>query len=105
MLLFLVHDDQAEILERREYRGACADGDLGDPAADALILVQSLTQRQRAVEHRDLVTKMRAEHRDHLRRERDLGYHHDDVLAVARRLLDQLEEHRGLARTGDAVEQ
>ena len=105
VLLFLIHDDEAEVAYRREYRRAGTYSYLSYSSLGSFIFIEPFPKRQSAVENGYLIAETRLEYRNELRREGYLGHHHDDALAVLNRGLDELEEHRGLARAGDAVQQ
>ena len=104
--MLLVHDDEAEPLERREHGGARADHDVHVAAADALPLIVPLAVRERAVLDGDARAERAAEQRGHRRRQRDLG-HHASAPAVPERHdpLGQAQIDLGLAAAGDAVQQ
>ena len=105
VLLLLVHNHQPELLKRREHRAAGADDDLRESLFDALVFIEPLPERERAVKDRDAVAEPLCEQRHELRGERYFGHHHDDAPAVVHDALDQLHEHARLARAGHAVEQ
>ena len=65
----------------------------------------ALARRERRVEDGDVVAEARAEARDELRRERDLGHEHDAPRARVARGGDGAQVHLGLAAAGDAVEE
>ena len=81
--MFLVYDDQARILQRREDRRARADHHVDLAAADAMPLIVALAVRQPAVLDRDGGAKPRAEERRHLRRQRNLRHEHQHAAAGA----------------------
>jgi len=54
VLVFLIDQDQPEVRQRREDRGAGADDDAGDAFADAVPLVEALALGEVRVEHGDL---------------------------------------------------
>ena len=61
--MLLVHDDEADVRERREHRRARADHDVDLAAADALPLVVPLSVGQAAVQNRDLAGERLTEKR------------------------------------------
>ena len=60
-LVLLIHDDQAEVFERRENRGARADHYARFPAADAPPFARALHIRQAAVQSGDGVAELCAD--------------------------------------------
>ena len=109
VLVFLVHDDQAERLHRREDGRARADDDPRAALANLVPLVVPLAGGQMAVQHRDqrlqrAGTEPRLEALDRLRRERDLRHEDDRALALFQRVGDGLQIDLRLAAAGDAVE-
>jgi len=76
-VVLLVDDDQPEVGDRRENRGAWADADPRLAAAQALPLVVALAGRQAGVQDRNGVAEALDEARHGLRRQADLGHEHD----------------------------
>ena len=75
--LLFVDDDQAEIFERRENRGARADDDAGVAVAHAPPFAGALDVRQGAVQHGHAFAEARAHQAADPERERDFGNEHD----------------------------
>ena len=69
--LFFIHDDQAEIFERRENGGARADYYASFAVADAPPFARSFGIGQRAVEDGDLVAEAGADQAADPKGERD----------------------------------
>ena len=105
MLLLFVHDDQAEIPERRENRGPRADGDLYEPVLHTAVFVFSFTRGKRRMKDRDTVAVTPFEDRHHLRRQSDFRHHDDDLFSVTQHLIDQTQKHTRFAAAGDSVKQ
>ena len=76
-LLLLVHDDQADIFERRKNGRARAHHDARFAAAHAPPFAGALRDRQPAVQHGDAFAKPRAAQAAHPERERDLRHQHE----------------------------
>ena len=76
-LVFLVHHDRAEALDRREHRRARAYRDESFAAAQRAPGIGALPVRQARVEHRHAVSKDAAHPRHGLRRQGDLGHEQD----------------------------
>ena len=110
MLVFLIHNDQAERLDGSEDGRTRADHDAGAALADLVPLIVSLTGAEVRVEHGDLrlqraVAEARLEALHGLRRERDFRHEHHRAFALRERVGDGLEIHLRLAGAGDAVEE
>jgi hypothetical protein len=103
--VLLIDDDQPDVRQRREHRGAGADGDPRLPGAQPLPLIPALPVAQRGVQDRDDVAEARLKATERLRRERDLGHEHDCGLSGGEDGLHGSEVDLGLARAGDSVEQ
>ena len=103
-VVFLVHDEQAELRHGGEDGGARADDDVGPAFVDRRPLRAAVGIGHVAVQHADAV-EPRAEPRHGLRRQRDLR-HEDDALPArldAEAQRPQIDFR--LAAAGDAVKQ
>ena len=78
-VVLLVHHDEPELAHRREERAPGADGDVYLARMQPRPHRVALARREPGVEHRHVVAEARAEARDELRRERDLGDEDDDA--------------------------
>ena len=68
MLLLLIHDDQADILKRGEYRRPGADRNGRLPCPHPFPLIHALADRQPAVKDRNPIPKPRVKQPKGLRR-------------------------------------
>ena len=93
------------VVDRREERGARADGDVDLAAAEPPPHRVALLLREPAVEHRDVVAEARAKARHELRRQRDLGHEHERPAPGGEAGGDGAQVDLGLAGAGDAVEE
>ncbi len=82
-VVFLVDDDETELLHGREKRRARANGDRHASRAKPAPHEMALLFREPAVNHGDVIAEARAESADELGRQRDLG--HENERAFARR--------------------
>ena len=110
VLVLLVHDDQAQRLDRRKDRRARADGDPRAALADLVPFVVPLAGGQMAVQHRHqrlqrTGAEPRLEPLDGLRRERNFRHQHNRALALLQGVGDGLQIDLRLAAAGDAVEE
>ena len=110
VLVLLVHDDQAQRVDRRENGRAGADDDAGAALADLVPFIVALAGRQMAVQHRHqrlerAGTEPRLEPLDRLRRQRNLRHQHDAALALLQRVGEACKIHLGLAAAGHPVQQ
>ena len=80
-VVFLVDDDQAQILNGSKERAACADGNLGISGSEPLPLSEAVAGFETAMQYGDFVTESRAYASDELVGECDLG-NQDERLAV-----------------------
>ncbi|HEX5830791.1 MAG TPA: hypothetical protein VFY16_07430, partial [Gemmatimonadaceae bacterium] len=104
--MLLVHDDRAEVGERREERRARADGDAALAPLQRAPRVVTLAVGERGVQHRHPVAEHRAEAVHRLRRERDLGHEHDGRSPLPLDdVAQQLEVDERLPAPRDAAEQ
>ena len=104
-LLFLVQNDEAQIVQGGKDRRPGADDHLRLPPAGPLPLVVPLPRPEGAVEHRHLTAEMGGEAPQQLGGQHDLGHQHQSGPAPVQRLLDQTDVHLGLAAARHAVEQ
>ena len=110
VLVFLVHDDQAERLDRRKDGRARADDNARAALANLVPLVMPLAGGQMAVQHRHqrlqrAGAEPRLEALDGLRRERNFRHEHDRAFALLQGVGDGLQIDLRLAAAGDAVEE
>ncbi|MPM61602.1 hypothetical protein SDC9_108462 [bioreactor metagenome] len=103
--MFLVDDDEADVLHRRKYGAACADGDPRLAEANSAPFVKPLSGGETAMQNRDAVRKPLLKEADGLRCERDLRHEHNRLPAFCKTALDRVHIHLGLAASGDAVQQ
>jgi hypothetical protein len=99
-----VEDDEAELGQRRENRGAGAHDRVHVATSRALPFRGALAVGQAAVEERDPIAEARHQPPHERRRERDLGHQEDPAPAPLPGGLQSREVHLGLAAPGDAVE-
>src|SRR3989338_6264487 len=59
--MLLVDDDESQVPDRAEKRGACSDHDRGRAAFDAMPLLQPAGRRQTTVNDRHAIAEPRAE--------------------------------------------
>ena len=105
VFLFLVHDDETEVFDRREHRGTGADDDLREPFPDPFPLVEAFPGGQPAVEDRDRIAVALVKEVEGLGRQGDLRHHDDDALPRREHLIDEPQVHGCLAAAGDAVKE
>ncbi len=103
--MFLVHDDQAKALQRREHRRTGADDDVDLAAADAVPLIVPLSVRERAVLNRHPAAEHTAKERRDGRRQRNFRHHQQDLPAGAADAIGQAQVDLALAAAGDAVQE
>ena len=103
--LLLVHNDQSQLVQRREHRRPGTQHDVRLAPAQPLVLVVPLRQAQSAVEQRHLVAEIGGEARHHLRRQGDLRHQDHHGLAHPQQLLRQPDIHHRLAAAGNAPQQ
>ena len=104
-LLLLIHDDEADVPQRREHRRPGSQHDVRLATADALKLVIPLGQAQAAVQQRHLVPKIRGKARHHLRRQRDLRHQDHHGPAAVQQLLRQPDIDQRFAAAGHTLQQ
>src|SRR5438876_7562029 len=110
MLVFLVHNDEAERIDRREDRRARADDDAGTALADLVPLVMPLAGGKMAVQDGDQRlqlpgTEPGLEAFNRLGRQRNFRHEHNGPLALLERVGDGLEIDFRLAAAGGAVKE
>ena len=104
LVLFVDHD-QLQPRQRREHRAPCAHDDVDRTAPCEFPVAAARAHREVAVQRRDAAAEALLEHRQHLRRERDLG-HEDQRLATGfARRARRTQIDLGLAARGDTVQQ
>ena len=81
MFLFLVHDDQSDVFQRREDRAAGAHHDVGTAVLDHLPLQQPFGVVEGRMLHRHPTAKLPLEPQDHLRCQADLRHQHQRTFA------------------------
>ena len=104
-LLLLVHDNDAQILQRGKHGGPGSQHHVHLSPADALPLVVPLRQAQSAVEHHHPGAEIGGELPHHLGRQHDLRHQDDGPPSLAQHLLHQTDIDLRLAGAGDALEQ
>ena len=104
LLVLLVDDDDAEMLEGAEQCRACAHHHAGGTGGDHVPLVKALTGRKARVKHRHGRTETRTEAPDGLRREGDLGDQNAGGAPACKDMLDGREIHLGFSRPRHAVD-
>ncbi len=102
-LLLFVHDDEAEIFERRENGGARAHNDARFAAAHAPPFAGAFDIRQAAVQHGDACAESRANQAADPQSERNFRHEDDGRLAARERRFDRAEIDFRFAAAGDAV--
>ena len=110
VLVFLVHDDEAERLDRRKNRRTGANDDAGTALADFVPFVMAFAGGQMRMQDRherlqSAGTEPRLESLDRLRCERDFRHKHNRTLASFERVGEGLEVDFRLARAGDSMKQ
>ena len=104
-LLFLIHDDETQLRQRREHRRARAQHDTGLAPADALVLIVPLRHAQATVQQGHPVAEIGGKAGHHLRRQGDLRDEDHYGLAPFQQQLGQPDIHHGLAAAGNAQQQ
>ena len=107
--MLLVHDDEAERLDRRENGRTRADDDARPALADFMPLVVPLAGGQMRMQHRYerlqfAGAEPRLEPLNRLRRQRNFRHEDDGALALLERVGQRLKINLGLAGAGDAVQ-
>ena len=102
-LLLLVHDDQAEIFERRENRGARSHHHARLAVPHAPPFARALDFRQAAVQHRDARAESRADQPADPQRQRNFRNQNNGRLAARERRFDGAQINFRFAAAGDAV--
>ena len=104
-VLFLVEDDEADVIGRREERRARADDDARLIAAHAQDGVVALREAQAAVHDDEIIGKVRLEGHDDLSRQRDFRHEHDDAAAGRAHALSELDVDLCLTAARDALQE
>ena len=104
VLLLLVHDDKAEILQRCKDGAAGAYYDVGIALLDHAPLQKPLGIVERRVLHGQAAAEGGFETADHLRCQADFRHQHQRSAAQRKRALDQTQEYDGLAAAGHAMQ-
>ena len=105
VLLFLIHHDQAQVLQGGEHGAAGAHHDIRAALLDHLPLEQPLGVVEGGMLHRHPAAEGHFQPSDHLGGQADLGHQNKSSAAQPQGLFDQLEEHQGLAAARDPVQQ
>ena len=105
VLLFLVHDDQAQIFQRCKHCAACADNDIYTALLDHFPLQQALGMVECRVLHSHPLAEVFLEAQDHLRGKADFRHKHHHGFAAGKHLLDQLKKHQRFSAAGHPVQQ
>ena len=103
--LFLIDDDAAQPVHRREHRGPGPDDHPRPPLLNAAVFVIALGGGKAAVHHGHLVPKKQPEPAQHLGGQGDLRHQQNGAFALFQGMLDQLDIHLGLAAAGNAEQQ
>ena len=104
-LVFLVHDDQTHLLQRRKHRRTRTEHHPGLAAEHALPLVEPLAVSQAAVQHGQQVAEATVEMGFELRGQGDLRHEHKRGLPLVEAVAHSLQVDLGLAAAGHAMEQ
>ena len=104
-LLLFIHDDQAQIFERREHRRARSHHDARLAAPHAPPFARALHFRQRAVQHGNARAEPRAAQPPHPQRQRNFRNQNQRRLVPRERRFHGPKIHFRLAAAGNAVEQ
>ncbi len=104
-LLLLIHDDEAQVLQRRKHRRPGAQHDMGLAPPQPLELIVALRHPQTAVQQRYLAAEVGGEACHHLGRQSDLRYQDHHGPAHFQQLLRQSDIHHRLAAAGNAAQQ
>ena len=108
--MFLVHDDQAERVHRREDRRTRADDNTRASLTNLVPFIVAFARGQMAVQHRDERlqrpgTEARLEPLDGLGRQRNFRHEDDGASALLQRAGNRLQINFRLPAARDAVEQ
>ena len=105
VLLFLIQNDEADVLQRREHRAAGAHHNVGVALLDHPPLEQPLGIVEGGMLYRQPAAEGGFEASDHLGRQTDLRHQHQCPAAHGQRFLDEPQKHHRLAAAGDPVQQ
>ena len=103
--MLLVDDNETQPGHRREKSAARAHHYAGRTRADEIPLVIALALAHARMHDCDRIAETPAKTRNRLRSQGYLGDEHDGALAAGEGILDRLQIHLGLARTGNAVDE
>ena len=103
--MLLIHDDEAQVLQRSEHRAARAEDHWVVAIVDLPPLVEALALAKAGMLKGYLAGEARCEPPECLRGERDLGDEDDGAPPGVKARLDRAQIHLGLACAGDAEEQ
>lgn len=103
VVMFLIDDDQARVLQRGEDGRARADDDAGTAGAGVQPGVEPLAVAEIGVQNMDRYPKASPEAGQRLGGKADLGYQHQRLAAGPEGALDRLQIDLGFAGTGDAI--
>ena len=104
-VVFFVDDDEAEILDRAEDRGAGSDDELHFSLAEIFPRRRPFSEAAPVVENGDFLGEAGAEPLDRLRRQRDLGDEEDRAFSLLERRRDRLQIDLRFAASRDAINQ
>ena len=104
LLLLLVDDQDPQVLNRRKDGASGPDDQMGTTGSDTFPFVIALSQRKRAVQNGDLVSKMIGKGAKHLGRQSNFRYQKNRGLAAGELLLDQMDINAGLPAAGDSLQ-
>ena len=104
-VVLLIDHDEAELVERGEYRRAGADDDPRLTPMGGAPGVAALAGAALRMHDDDAGTEAALETLDQLRRQRDLGHEHQHLAAMGQRPGNGLKIHFGLAAARDAVQE
>ena len=104
-LLLFIHDNQAQIFERRENCRARSHHDARLAAPHAPPFARALHFRQRAVQHRDARAESRAAQPPTPQRQRNFRHQNQRGLVPRERRFDRAQIHFRFSAARDAVEQ
>ena len=105
MLLLLVQNDEAGSLTGGEHRASGAHHHSGLPTANPFPLVVAFCRTQRGVQNRHLLPEIGSQKAKKLGGQGNLRHQQNGCLSLFQTGLNQLNIHRGLPGTGDAVKQ
>ena len=109
MLVFLIHDNEAERLNRRENRRTRADDDAGAALPDFVPFIMAFAGGQMAVQNGNerlqfTGTESSFKSFNRLWRQRNLRHEHNRTLALPQRIREGLKINFRLAATSNAMQ-